>query len=215
MSTPDFHGHGVAFDLDGCLVESRGAILPSIRVALTQHGLPALPDDEIAFLIGPPLETGFEELLVRLGEDTALARPLVLAYRADYREHMLERTTVMTGMDDAVRAVAARRVMCVVTSKPKEMASPILEHLGLLDAFAFVEGPSLGLEAETKVETLGRALERMEIGVMVGDRHHDVDAGRAHGLTTVGVLWGMGDALELDDADHLVATPADLTELLT
>ena len=205
----------VAFDLDGCLVESRGAILPSIRVALTQHRLPALPDDEIAFLIGPPLETGFEELLTRLGEDVALALPLVHAYRADYREHMLERTRVMTGMDDVVRAVAERRTICVVTSKPKEMAAPILEHLGLLDAFAFVEGPSLQKEAETKVETLGRALERLEIGVMVGDRHHDVDAGRAHGLTTVGVLWGMGDVLELGDADHLVSTPVELVGLLT
>jgi hypothetical protein len=42
-----------------------------------------------------------------------------------------------------------------------------------------------------KTETLGRALARLDIGVMIGDRHHDIDAGRAHGLTTVGVLWGI------------------------
>ena len=205
----------VAFDLDGCLVESRGAILPSIRVALVEHGLPALPDDEIAFLIGPPLETGFEELLTRLGADLALARSLVTAYRADYREHMRERTTLIAGMADAVRAVAVARTVCVVTSKPREMATPILEHLGLLDVFAFIAGPSLGMEAETKVETLRGALTRLQIEVMVGDRHHDIDAGKAHGLTTVGVLWGMGDALELDHADHVVATPAELIGLLT
>ena len=206
----------VAFDLDGCLVESRGAILPSVRVALVQHGLPALPDDEIAFLIGPPLETGFVELLTRLDADESLAGDLVLAYRADYREHMLERTTVMPGLDAVVRKVADARGACVVTSKPAGFARPILEHLGLLDAFAFVEGPSFDVAGhETKTVTLGRALERLDVGVMVGDRHHDVDAGRAHGLTTVGVLWGMGDAVELAHADHVVETADELLALLT
>ena len=206
----------VAFDLDGCLIESRGAILPSVRMALVEHGLPALPDEEIAFLIGPPLETGFVELLTRLGADVDLAGDLVLAYRADYREHMLERTTVMPGLDGVVRAIAETRGACVVTSKPAGFAAPILEHLGLLDAFAFVEGPSFDVAGhETKTVTLGRALDRLEIGVMVGDRHHDVDAGRAHGLTTVGVLWGMGDGAELADADHTVREPHELLGLLT
>ncbi|HEX4904264.1 MAG TPA: HAD hydrolase-like protein [Acidimicrobiales bacterium] len=206
----------VAFDLDGCLIESRGAILPSVRVALVEHGLPALPDEDVAFLIGPPLETGFVELLTRLGADVDLAGDLVLAYRADYREHMLERTTVMPGLDGAVRAIAEIRGACVVTSKPAGFATPILEHLGLLDAFAFVEGPSFDVAGhETKTVTLGRALDRLEIGVMVGDRHHDVDAGRAHGLTTVGVLWGMGDATELAGADHVVGEPHELVSLLT
>lgn len=207
---------GVAFDLDGCLIESRAAILPSIRVALVEHGLPPLPDEEISFLIGPPLETGFVELLTRLGEDTALAGELVLSYRADYREHMLQRTTVIDGMDGAVRKVAGTRPACVVTSKPAEFAAQILEHLGLLDALAFVEGPSFDVAGhEGKTITLGRARARLEIEVMVGDRHHDVDAGRAHGLTTIGVLWGMGDRLELAEADHLVGTPDELVELLT
>jgi phosphoglycolate phosphatase len=105
--------------------------------------------------------------------------------------------------------------VCVVTSKPAELSTQIIDHLGLGSVFRFVEGPSLALEQETKTETLARALDRLEIGVMVGDRHHDVDAGRAHGLTTIGVLWGMGDAEELSSADHVVSTPDELVELLT
>ena len=202
----------MAFDLDGCLVESRFAILPSLRVALVAHGLPALPDADLAFLIGPPLETGITELLLSLGADPARARSIVQAYRADYREHMLERTTLFDGMADVVRGVERA---CIVTSKPAAIATPIVEHLGLLDALDFVEGPSLDMEMETKVETLARAICRLPaLGVMVGDRHHDVEAGRAHGLRTVGVLWGMGDAAELAGADVLVDTPAALVEVL-
>lgn len=207
----------VAFDFDGCLVESRAAILPSLRVALVEHGLPALPDEDLAFLIGPPLESGLGELLLRLGADVGVAPSLVKAYRADYRLHMKDRTTLVPGVDGALRKIAAARGACIVTSKPGVIAQEIAEHLGLLDAIQFVEGPSLDREAEPKTETLGRALTRLDIGVMVGDRHHDVDAGRAHGLVTVGVLWGMGDAAELGQAqaDHVVATPDELVALLT
>ena len=205
----------VAFDLDGCLIESRGAILPSVRVALAAHGLPWLPDEDLTFLIGPPLQLGFAELLVRVGEDPSLAPDLVVAYRADYREHMLERTTLCPGIESAVRAIAGVRPTCVVTSKPAGFATPILEHLGLLDAFAFVEGPTFDVAGhEPKSMTLGRALTRLAIDTMVGDRHHDIDAGRAHGLTTVGVRWGMGDDAELAGADHVVTTPADLVAVL-
>ena len=204
----------VAFDLDGCLIESRGAILPSLRVALAEHGLPALPDDELTFLIGPPLKSGLAELLLRLGDDPTRAPELVRAYRADYRQHMLERTTLVPGMEGVVRKVGAARGACVVTSKPAVLASEILDHLGVVDALEFVEGPDLTMEHETKTETLARATARLAIGCMVGDRHHDVDAGRAHGLTTVGVLWGIGDATELAEADHVVATVDDLTAVL-
>jgi phosphoglycolate phosphatase len=206
---------GVAFDLDGCLVESRGAILPSIRVALVALGLPALPDEDLGFLIGPPLADGFAELLLGLGEDPLRAPALVTAYRADYREHMLDRTTLIPGVAAAVRAVATVRAVCVVTSKPAGFASPILEHLGLLDAFSFVEGPSFDeASRESKAVTLGRALDRLELGVMVGDRHHDIDAASAHGLTSIGVRWGMGDDAELAAADHVVDAPDDLLEVL-
>jgi phosphoglycolate phosphatase len=206
----------VAFDFDGCLVESRGAILPSLRVALAEHGLPVLPDEDLAFLIGPPLESGLAELLLRLGADVALAPVLVQSYRRDYRQHMLERTTLMPGIGVAVQKVAAARGACIVTSKPGVLAAEIAGHVGVLDAMAFVEGPDLTMEHETKTETLRRAMDRLDIGVMVGDRHHDIDAGRAHGLTTVGVLWGMGDVDELRQAgpDHLVSTTDELLEVL-
>lgn len=206
----------VAFDLDGCLVDSTGAILPSVRAALAVEGLPVPPDAELLWLIGPPLLTGFRELLRRHGEDPARAQALVDAYRADYRRTMLANTPLVPGMRDAVERVAARRPVCVVTSKPRALAEPLVTHLGLVPPMAFVEGPSLDAGDEPKVATLARAMERLPVAVMVGDRHHDVDAGRAHGLATIGVTWGVGSAAELGEAgaDHVVDTPAELVEVL-
>jgi phosphoglycolate phosphatase len=214
-------GGAVAFDLDGCIVDSRAAILPSVRVALADVGLAGLADEELRGLIGPPLGTAFADLLERHGLDPAGADAVLRTYRADYRQHMLDRTTLVPGMADAVHRISEVRLTCVVTSKPAAFARPIIEHLGLADAFVFVEGPGLDAGEEPKKVTLGRALDRLGpavIGaVMVGDRHHDVDAGRAHGLRTVGVTWGIGSVEELEaaGADHLVATSDELVAVLT
>jgi phosphoglycolate phosphatase len=211
----------VCFDLDGCIIDSRAAILPSVRLALAPHGLGDLPDEELRGLIGPPLDFGFADLLTRHGRDPGLTPTVIAAYREDYRAHMLQRTTLVPGMADAVTQIAAVRLACVVTSKPAPFARPILDHLGVTPSLAFVEGPALDEPAEPKKVTLGRALDRLgparDVAVMVGDRHHDVDAGKAFGLRTVGVLWGIGDADELRQAgaDDIVATPHELVELLT
>jgi phosphoglycolate phosphatase len=210
----------VAFDLDGCIIDSSAAIIPSLRVALAPFGLGDLADDELRWLIGPPLLPALAQLLERHGHDPAGADAALHAYRADYRQHMLDRTTLMPGMADAVRRIAEHRPACVVTSKPAALARPIIEHLGLLDALVFVEGPALDAGDEPKKVTLGRALDRLGPAVagaaMVGDRHHDIDAGRAHGLTTIGVLWGIGTVEELTSAgaDHVVGTPDELVAVL-
>jgi phosphoglycolate phosphatase len=51
---------------------------------------------------------------------------------------------------------------------------------------------------------------------MVGDREHDVHGARAHGIDTIGVLWGYGDADELLGAGAvtLCASPGQLLEVL-
>ena len=80
-------------------------------------------------------------------------------------------------------------------------------------------GPSLEAEDEAKSVTVGRALETLAPGTraaIVGDRRFDVAAGRAHAITTIGALWGIGSETELRDAgaDHLAESPAHLADLL-
>ena len=208
---------GVAFDLDGCIIDSQASILASVHVAMASMDLPAQDDASLLWLIGPPLDVGFAELLRRLDRDVTSAPELLRRYRADYAETMLERTTLLPGMGDAVRKVAEARPVGVVTSKPREFAVQLLEHLGLLDLLAVVEGPPLRASNESKTDTLARALAAVTLDTMVGDRHHDVDAGKAHGLRTIGVTWGIGSAAELGEAgaDLVVDTPDQLVAVLS
>jgi phosphoglycolate phosphatase len=107
--------------------------------------------------------------------------------------------------------------LALASSKPVEISEPQLRALGVRDRFGAVEGSRLGERGVGKAEIVGRALAALGVddAVMVGDRVHDVDGARAHGLRCIGVLWGYGSACELHAADTLVATPAELLEALS
>lgn len=212
----------VFLDLDGCLVDSRAAISHCLNIGLEAVGAAPRRAQELYRLIGPPLHESFVALLGEeqgvAGEGTrdALAARCVEAYREAYADVSLSETLPVEGVDAALARLAREVTLAVVTSKPAEFAVPILSAVGLDGRFAAVHAPGLTARAEAKTRTLARALADVAPGldprdaVMVGDRHHDVDAGRACGTRTVGVTWGIGDAAELAHADRLVESPDDL-----
>lgn len=204
------------FDLDGCLVDSSRAIPTAVNHGLAAVGLDPLPIAELRWMIGPPLAVGVGELLRRRGADPALVDGIVAGYRAHYAEAAADLTTVVDGIPAALAELASSHRLVVVTSKPQAFAEPLVEALGLRGWFEAIHGPAVDVESEDKRVTLGRALAaartRPRDAVMIGDRHHDVVAGVAHGTRTVGVTWGSGDEAELRaaGADAVVDRPADL-----
>lgn len=221
MSVPP----AVCFDLDGCLVDSRVPIAAAMNHALTSVGAPRRDELDLHARIGPPLLGALEQMLVESGHDPARGHDAVVAYREVYGELSLVHTVAIAGMDELLGSLQeAGVVLLVVTGKPAEFASPILQAVGMRDRFAGVFAPALDALAEPKALTLDRALahagleggRQRRAAVMVGDRHHDVDAGRACGLHTVGVTWGSGrrDELVAAGADAIVERPADLHAVL-
>jgi phosphoglycolate phosphatase len=103
------------------------------------------------------------------------------------------------------------------SSKPTHFAEPILVELGLRGSFRAVVGPELAAKTETKSATVARALEvagRPVSAAIIGDRHHDVEAGRANGIASIGVTWGFGSREELEGAgaDVVLDSPEALLE---
>lgn len=221
MSEPHRTPRAVFLDLDGCLVDSRAAISRCLNVGLEAVGAAPRREEELYPLIGPPLYESFLGLLRREGrpavDDAAdVAARCVDAYRRAYADVSLAETTAVVGMSGVLERLASEASLAVVTSKPAEFAVPILEAVGLAGYFDAVHAPGLEVRAEPKAVTLARALEDVAPGVpagatvMVGDRYHDVDAGRARGTRTIGVTWGIGSAAELEHADAIVDVPEAL-----
>jgi pyrophosphatase PpaX len=98
----------------------------------------------------------------------------------------------IVGMIEAL--AAAGYPMALVTSKSDWLAKRALEHVGLSEAILVVVGSDSCTRHKPHPEPVERALALLGAGpgeaLFVGDSPHDVEAGRAAGVHTIGVTWG-------------------------
>ncbi|HEY2223100.1 HAD hydrolase-like protein [Actinomycetospora sp.] len=208
----------VLFDLDGTLVDSGPGIRASIRHAAAAVGIPEPTPEQLRALIGPPFPAAFGDIL---GVDVATGDAMMAAYRERYGGGAMFDVALYDGIPEALEELTARGdVLAVTTSKPVVYAAEIVAHLGLADAFAGgVHGASSDGSVEGKAAVVGLALARHGDGPvvgLVGDRHHDVEGARAHGLRCLGVSWGFGSREELEAAGaaDVIDKPAEIPAAL-
>ena len=200
----------VLFDLDGTLVDSEAGILGSLRAAFAEVGVPVPERGLGRDLLGPPLYASLPPLV---GE--AATEAIVLAYRRIYADTGWLLSTPYDGIGPVLRRLADRGLtLAVATSKQEAAAELIVEKQGWGDVITYVCGDTPRAERPTKAAVVAEALTRLgsRAGVMVGDRHFDVEGARAHGLGCIGAGWGYAAPAELIEAGALTvcAHPADL-----
>jgi phosphoglycolate phosphatase len=202
----------ILFDLDGTLVDSHREITLALSRALEELGL-TLPFHEAGALVdGRTLEHIWEVRLAELLPAPARARGFSAfadAYRAHYMADLGHATNVFPDVLDTLRALRASvpaPKLAVVSNKAGPSVPALLARFGLTGYFELMLGaggsghapkpsPALLLHAAT---TLGVPPDRC---LMVGDTELDVHAGRAAGMTTLALSYGMGSYAELADAD--------------
>lgn len=187
-----------------------------INSALLAHDLPARPENELHQYLGPPLHQTFAKLI----EDQSLVQACVDLYRARFRSLAASETTVFPGIRETLDRLSGQLPLLIATSKPRALAEPLLDALGLSSFFLAVIGPDLDTEHEDKAVTVGRAINELSPTgrpVMVGDRKYDIRAAREHRIPAIGVLWGVGseDELRTAGAEALARTPSELASLLS
>ena len=197
---------GLIFDLDGTLVNTLADIATAINLARGEFDLAPLPEEEITSQVG----NGMDYLVARtlpVGADRlGSARD---RYAHHYWEHMLDHST----LHDGVHAVLERfreRPLGVITNKPISQTEKLLEGLAVRPFFNMVlGGDSL---AEMKPHPLPvrhflgeNALQPGE-AVIIGDGVNDVRAGKAAGVLTIGVTFGVGTRQQLaaEQPDHII-----------
>ena len=219
----------VCFDLDGTLVDSTA----DIRAALV-HALAAVPPSDVRL---DEHALGCAGLGLPLDEFYAIARPaphphagvdgrrrFVDAYRSYYHSHLLDHTRPFPEVAATLEMVkplrAAGMRTAVATTKRTLTAERVLGGLGLAEHFDLILGtedpmphkpaPDLLLACAAR---LGRDPAR---GLMIGDTERDVLAGRAAGMRTCGVTYGVlgADGLTPHAPDFLVDRFADVWPLL-
>ena len=188
-------------DLDGTLVDPAPGILGSCRHALATLGIPAPDSADLRRVIGPPIRQTFGQLLNGRGDVEGAVR----LYRERYSEWGLYQAAVYPGIAEALsRHVARGTRLMLCTAKATVFAHRVVDHFGLAPQLSAIYGSELGGRFENKAELIAHILQveglQPQEVCMVGDRKHDVIAAAAHGIPTIGALWGYGGRAELETA---------------
>lgn len=207
----------VLLDLDGTLVDTLDLLLGAARHTFRDRADGAPTEAEWRAGIGTPLR---RQLAPYARDDEELAA-LVAGYRAYQHEHHDRLTTLYDGAAEVIALLHERgHPLAVVTSKSDAIANRTLGHVALADRMAIVVGTESSARHKPDPEPVRVALAHLDYApheaVFVGDSPHDVEAGRAAGVTTIAASWGFFSREALDAArpDHYIASVAELPALV-
>ena len=218
----------LVFDTDGTLLDARDAVVDAVAEGLDgtyrHFGLTPPPPDKtrIAAAIGLPAARFFRaawpggsvpaELSDRFAGEFEIR-----STRAEVAALRRGAVSLFPGVEEVLTRLAERgHPLLLFSNACAPYFDAVVEVHGLTRWFA----RTLSLE-----EAARRRLARDKTGmvrhlagnhaaaVVIGDRIHDIEAGRSAGARTVGCLWGFGDETELAGADWRIAEPADLLDL--
>jgi phosphoglycolate phosphatase len=209
----------VLFDLDGTITDSAPGITKSITTTLEAMGLPIPSPARLVEYVGPPLLDSFRDFA---DMDETTAREALAIYRATYHDSGAFDSAVFPGIRGLLRRLHEAGIpLAITTSKPELQATRILEHFDLAQYFEVICGATEDESRSAKADVVAEALRRLtELDVdlsqtvLVGDRSHDVEGAREHGVPAILVEWGYGSPAEAAGAIAVVHSADQLSSLL-
>lgn len=209
--------HGIFFDLDGTLFDTKPDILAAYRSVFQALGVPFDPEK---LRIGPPLTECLRQFLPDITpEETART---VAAFQNFYDRSDFAGTVPYPGIPEALAALRqAGYKLFIATNKRLLPTVKILETKGIMPLFTDVYAcDSDPVHRRTKAEYLQIAMEKYclapENCLMVGDTRLDAAAGHAAKLRVIGVNWGYDSHEELASAnpDWIISRAEELVNLV-
>ena len=208
----------ILFDLDGTLTDPKEGITKSLRFALEKLGYPEEDLDELEKVIGPPLWDSFQDYYGMTREQADLG---VQYYRERYRDVGKFENILIEGIPELLWELkAAGKQLALATSKPTDYSIEILQHFEIDQPFDQMIGSNLDGTRINKDEIIQHVLNLFDIPaeniVMIGDRKHDIIGAKAHGIDSIGVLFGYGSRQEFEQhgATIIVETVDELKQVL-
>ncbi|WP_121663512.1 pyrophosphatase PpaX [Metabacillus litoralis] len=203
------------FDLDGTLINTNELIIESFLHTLHSYYPDQYKREDVLPFIGPTLYDTFNSINPEKVEE------MVKVYRKfNHEQHdvlVKEYETVF----ETVKTLKEKGFkLGIVTTKIRATVNMGLT-LTKLDQFFDVVVTLDDVEnAKPHPEPVLKALEQLgskpEEAIMVGDNHHDVEAGKNAGTKTAGVAWSIKgrDYISSHNPDYLLETMSDLLPIV-
>lgn len=214
---------GVAFDLDGTLVDSAPGLAEAVDQALVDFGLPAAGVSRLSEWIGNGADVMIERA-VRWAEGDVSA-DFCLKVR-DKFNHYYEQTAASGSrlyphVKEVLAALQAQDLpLGLVTNKPTPFVAPLLASLNIDEYFSVVIGGDDAAQKKPHPAPMYLMLAKLGLRaselVFVGDSRNDIQAAQAAGCHCVGMTYGYnyGEDIALSHPDRVLGCFADLLPTL-
>lgn len=204
----------IAFDLDGTISDPIIGIAAAINHALEGMNLPGRIRPDLKSFIGPPLTDIFADLLDT--DDPVRIKTAVNLFREQYMRLGYKQNTLYPGMAELLEKLSGNgHSLYIATNKKTRIAHMVADHFLITRHFKRIFGSGANRTKQDMLNEI-QTLEPSSHPVMIGDRLHDIQAGKAAGFYCIGVLWGYGSRKELlaAGANALCPRPDDLETML-
>lgn len=221
---------GIAFDLDGTLVDSAPGLTAAVDSALYALELPMAGEDRVVTWIGNGADVLMERALtwarqeramlraaggkpsadrddIPQAEQLALLRKLFDRYYAEAAE---EGSFLFPAVADTLGALHAKGLpLALVTNKPTPFVAPMLAALDIAKYFTVVIGGDDVQNKKPHPEPLLLVAEKLGLApaelLFVGDSRNDIMAAKAAGFGSVGLTYGYnyGEPIALSEPDYI------------
>lgn len=214
---------GLAFDLDGTLINSAPGLAAAVDLALQAQSLPAAGEARVATWIGNGADVLVERALRWAGVEPTAPRLSETREWFDryYAETVDSGSTLFPQVKETLAALAQQGLpMAVVTNKPTPFVAPLLASLDIGEYFSLIIGGDDVVAKKPHPAPLYLVLGKLGLRaselLFVGDSRNDIQASQAAGCPCVGMTYGYnyGEAIELSHPDVVLDRFADLLPLV-
>lgn len=203
------------FDLDGTLINTNELIIESFLHTLHSYYPDQYKREDVLPFIGPTLYDTFSSINPEKVEE------MVKVYRKfNHEQHDVLVTEYETVFETVKTLKEKGFKLGIVTTKIRDTVTMGLALTKLDQFFDVVVTLDDVVNAKPHPEPVLKALEQLgskpEEAIMVGDNHHDVEAGKNAGTKTAGVSWSIKgrDYISSHNPDYLLERMSDLLPIV-
>ena len=186
--------HGIMFDLDGTLVDSRRDLTTAINYMRQEFDLTPLPYDLVTSYVG----NGARKLVERSLRNTSVDITTGLdCFKKHYQAHLADETVCYTGVPDTLACLVNHGIKCaIITNKPESPARALLAKLSIDIYFDPITGgdtyPWFKPDPYPLIKVMEHWNQTTESVLMVGDHKTDIAAAVNAGVRSVFLSSGFG-----------------------